>query len=138
MILATSALLAVLRGGGDMEQFATVIHSADICRLSVISYVELTLMIDGQLGPEGTRQADHFIRRAAIELESVSVEQGRIARQAFFDFGTGRHRAGLNFGDCFAYALAKAFDEPLLFKSGGFEHTDVESALSLSAANDKP
>jgi hypothetical protein len=88
------------------------------------------MVIEKQLGPEGMRQADAFFRRAAIDIEPVTVEQGHLARQAFLDFGKGRHRAGLNFCDCFAYALARALDEPLLFKGNDFTETDIRSAAS--------
>ncbi len=86
------------------------------------------MVIEKQLGPEGMRQADAFFRRAAIEIEPVTVEQGHLARQAFLGFGKGRHKAGLNFGDCFAYALARDFDEPLLFKGAEFTETDIRPA----------
>ena len=73
-----------------------------------------------------------FFRRAGITVEPFTVEQAHIARQAFHDFGKGRHAAGLNFGDCFAYALAKILDEPLLFKGEDFRKTDIVPALSRS------
>jgi ribonuclease VapC len=75
-----------------------------------------------------SREFDRFIRRAGIEVVPVNLEQSELARQAYRDFGTGRHPAGLNFGDCFAYALAKYIDEPLLFKGNGFSRTDVRIA----------
>ncbi len=83
------------------------------------------MVIENQLGPEGMRQAEAFFRRAGIIIEPVTVEQGELARQAFIDFGKGRHKAGLNFGDCFAYALAKVTGEPLLFKGSDFSQTDI-------------
>src|SRR3546814_4124806 len=69
-----------------------------------------------------------FFRRAGITIEPVTLDHGELARQAFLDFGKGRHKAGLNFGDCFSYALAKATDEPLLFKGNDFALTDIEAA----------
>ncbi|MBT0667372.1 type II toxin-antitoxin system VapC family toxin [Novosphingobium profundi] len=132
MIIDTSALISILYGEEEAATFTTIIQNADICRLSVATYVELTIVIEKQLGPEGTRHAENFVRRAGIRVEPVTVEQGLIARQAFFDFGSGRHAAQLNYGDCFAYALAKAYDEPLLFKGSGFHLTDAESALPQS------
>jgi ribonuclease VapC len=129
VIVDTSALIAILYGEQEAPIFAEIIHKADVCRLSVASYVELTIVVEKQLGPEGTRHAENFVRRAGIQIEPVTLEQGLIARQAFFDFGKGRHRAALNYGDCFPYALAKAVDEPLLFKGNDFSQTDVESAL---------
>lgn len=137
MILASSALLAVLSGADEAEVIVSLIQGSTACRLSIANYVELSLVIEARLGPEGTRHADNFVRRAAIGLEPVSVEQGRIARQAFFDFGGDRHPAALNFGDCFAYALSKAFNEPLLFIGGGLAHTDVAIAHPL-VGNEQP
>lgn len=133
MIVDTSALVAILYGEDEAADFARMIQHADISRLSIANYLELTIVVEKQLGPEGTRHAESFVRRAGILIEPVTVEQGLIARQAFFDFGKGRHKAQLNFGDCFAYALAKAIDEPLLFKGGDFTHTDVERALPSPA-----
>lgn len=130
MIVDTSALVAILYGESEAAQFTQIIHEAPICRLSVASYLELTMVIESQLGPEATRNAESFIRRAGILIEPVTTEQGLIARQAFFDFGKGRHKAQLNFGDCFAYALAKAVEEPLLFKGNDFSHTDVALAAA--------
>jgi ribonuclease VapC len=86
------------------------------------------MVIEKQLGPDGMRQAEAFFRRAGIAIEPVTVDQGELARQAFLDFGKGRHKAGLNFGDCFSYALAKVTGEPLLFKGGDFGETDIAAA----------
>jgi ribonuclease VapC len=84
--------------------------------LSVANYVELAMVVESQLGPEGMQQTQTFLRRAAIAIEPVTIGHGELARQAFLDFGKGRHKACLNFGDCFSYALAKTTGEPLLFK----------------------
>jgi ribonuclease VapC len=80
-------------------------------------------------GTEAIGQCDMFFRRAGILIEPVTIDQAHLARQAFHDFGKGRHAAGLNFGDCFAYALAKHSGEPLLFKGGDFRKTDISSAF---------
>ena len=127
MIIDTSALVAILYGEPEAESFTQHIHAANTCRISVANHVELSIVVERQMGPEGLRQADVFIRRAGITIEPVTLEQGDLARQAFLDFGKGRHRAALNFGDCFAYALAKATGEPLLFKGYDFALTDVNS-----------
>lgn len=128
MILDTSAAVAILYKEPEAEIFAKIIHDADVCRISVASYVELSIVIENQLGPEGMRQAEAFFRRAGITIEPVTIDHGELARQAFLDFGKGRHKAGLNFGDCFPYALAKATGEPLLFKGNDFSQTDIEAA----------
>jgi len=127
MIIDTSALVAILYGEPEAERFTQHIHAANACRISVANHVEFSIVVERQMGAEGLRQADVFIRRAGITIEPVTLEQGDLARQAFLDFGKGRHRAALNFGDCFAYALAKATGEPLLFKGYDFALTDVNS-----------
>ena len=128
MIIDTSALVAILYREPEAEEFVRLVHDADVCRLSVASHIELAIVVESQLGPEGARQAEAFIRRAGIVLEPVTLQQDELARQAFIDFGKGRHPAGLNFGDCFAYALAKATGEPLLFKGADFGRTDIVPA----------
>jgi ribonuclease VapC len=129
MILDTSALVAVLFGEPEADAFTRLIHDAERCLISAGSFLELSIVIERQAGPEAARQCDMFFRRAGIIIEPFTVEQAHIARQAFHDFGKGRHRAGLNFGDCFAYALSKVTDEPLLYKGNDFRKTDVAGAL---------
>jgi len=129
MILDTSAMVAILYREPEAAAFVQLIHDAEMCRISVASHVELSMVMEKQLGPEGMRQAEAFFRRAGIAIEPVTVEQGELARQAFLDFGKGRHKAGLNFGDCFSYALAKATGEPLLFKGNDFAATDIQAAM---------
>ncbi len=121
-------MVAILYREPEAAFFAQLIHDAETCRISVASYVELSMVIEQQLGPGGMRQAEAFVRRAGITIEPVTVDHGEVARQAFLDFGKGRHRAGLNFGDCFSYALAKATGEPLLFKGRDFSRTDIKPA----------
>ncbi|MBS7701577.1 MULTISPECIES: type II toxin-antitoxin system VapC family toxin [unclassified Chelatococcus] len=128
MIIDTSAMVAILYREGEAEAFAQIIHDAEVSRISVANYVELSMVIENQLGPDGMRQAEAFIRRAGITIEPVTLEHGELARQAFLDFGKGRHKAGLNYGDCFSYALAKATGEPLLFKGNDFSQTDIATA----------
>jgi len=129
MILDTSALAAIFFGEAESDRYIRTIHDADLCRISAANFVELSMVIEGQLGPEAGRQCDAFLRRAEIVIESVTVEHAHLARQAFLDFGKGRHPAGLNFGDCFSYALAKATGEPLLFKGQDFSQTDIQPAI---------
>lgn len=88
------------------------------------------MVIEYRMGAEQSRQVDHFLDRARIAVEPVTLEQGRVARQAFLDFGKGRHPAGLNFGDCLAYALARISGGPLLYKGPDFAATDLEDASS--------
>ena len=126
MILDSSAIVAVLRSEPEAIAFAKAIESAGACHVSAASYVEAAVVIDSGGDPIASRRFDDFFRAAHVAVESVSPSQAVLARQAYRDFGKGRHKAGLNFGDCFAYALAKEMDEPLLFKGGDFQHTDVE------------
>lgn len=128
MIIDTSALVAILYREPEAAEFARIIHGAEVCRISVATYVELSMVIENQLGPEGMRQAETLLRRAGVVIEPVTVDHGEHARQAFLDFGKGRHKAGLNLGDCFSYALAKATGEPLLFKGTDFSQTDIRAA----------
>ena len=129
MILDTSALIAVLFGEPEADPYTRLIHGADRCLISAGSFLELSIVIERQAGSEVARQCDTIFRRAGIIEEPFTVEQSHIARQAFHDFGKGRHPAGLNFGDCFAYALTKVTGEPLLFKGDDFGKTDIVSAL---------
>ena len=128
MILDTSAIIAVLFNEDDAEVYAEAIARADSCRMSAATFVEAAIVVEAQTRNNGGRQLDAFIRRASIGIEPVTEEQAYIARQAFMDFGKGRHSAGLNYGDCFSYALAKAAREPLLFKGKDFAQTDLVAA----------
>ncbi|HEV2351018.1 MAG TPA: type II toxin-antitoxin system VapC family toxin [Terriglobia bacterium] len=129
MILDTSALAAIFFGEPEAALYTKLIQAGDRCLMSAANFVELCIVIEGQIGLDAGRQCDVFFRRAGIIIEPVTVEQAHLARQAFLDFGKRRHAAGLNFGDCFAYALAKVTGEPLLFKGKDFSKTDITSAL---------
>ena len=128
MILDTSALLAVLFREPEAKRFAEAISSAAVVRLSSASYVEAAINVDRNGDEERRAKLDSILAELSIQIEPVTVEQAFLARQAFVLFGKGRHKAGLNFGDCFTYALAKKYREPLLFKGGDFGYTDLESA----------
>ena len=130
MIIDTSALIAILVAEPEAPVYAAAIADASNCRISAANYVETAVMIEALNPLEGARQFDTFMRRAGITVEPVTEEQALLARQAYADYGKGRHPAGLNFGDCFAYALAKAYREPLLFKGNDFGRTDIPVALS--------
>jgi ribonuclease VapC len=130
MILDTSAVIAILADEPDSDRYIDAISRAPRCRISAGNFLELSVVIDAQFGPEVMRQCEALFRRAGIAIEPVTLEQAQVARQGYHDFGKGRHKAGLNFGDCFAYALAKVAGEPLLFKGEDFGKTDVASALA--------
>jgi len=129
VILDTSALVAIFFGEPEQEDFVRRIQAAEDCRISVVNHLELFMVIEHRLGAESSRQIDFFLDRAQIGVEPVTLEQGRLARQAFLDYGKARHPAGLNFGDCFAYALARVTGQPLLFKGDDFAATDLVNAL---------
>ena len=126
MIVDTSAVLAVLFSEPDAERYATAILTASPCRMSVANLLEASIVI----GTRGAADAklDAFIDEAEIELLPVTHEQVEAARDAWRRYGKGRHAAALNFGDCFAYALATTTGEPLLFKGEDFRLTDVVRA----------
>jgi ribonuclease VapC len=125
MVVDTSAVLAVLQDEAERRSFNEAIEASDAVALSVASLVETSIVIESRYGAEGLRALDRFIERAGIVVAGVDLEQGKVARDAFSRFGKGRHPAGLNFGDCFAYALARVLGEPLLFKGEDFARTDV-------------
>jgi len=128
VIVDTSAIVAVLFDESDARAYAEAISRSESCRMSAATFVETALVVEAQTKNNGGRQLDAFIRRASIGIEPVTVEHAHLARQAFLDFGKGRHPAGLNYGDCFSYALSKATREPLLFKGNDFAKTDLISA----------
>jgi len=130
VILDTSAVIAILRDEPEAAQFAKAIEKAAHRRISAVNYVEAAAVIDASKDPVASRRFDELLEEGEVVIESVTDSQARIARQAYRDFGKGSgHPASLNFGDCFAYALAKAKREPLLFKNKDFSRTDVASAL---------
>jgi ribonuclease VapC len=131
VILDSSAVVAVLRAEPEAPEIVRTMDGAETCSISVVSYVEAAIVIDSSRDPIASRRFDDFFREAEIVLEPVTRRQAEIAREAYRDFGKGRHRAGLNFGDCFAYALAKSLNEPLLFKGNDFRHTDIQPAADL-------
>jgi ribonuclease VapC len=129
MIIDTSALIAILFDETDARLYAEAIVAADDRWISAAIFVETSIVVEAQTRGSGASQLDALLRTAGIAIEPVTEEQARIARQAFVDFGKGRHPAGLNFGDCFSYALAKVAGRPLLFKGEDFSKTDVESVI---------
>ena len=129
MIVDTSAVLAILFNESDAATYAKAIAEAGSRRMSAANFVEAAIVVEAQTQASGSRQFDAFFRCAGIVIEPVTEEQAHAARQAYTDFGKGRHAAGLNFGDCFAYALAKIAGEPLLFKGQDFCQTDITPAL---------
>ncbi len=128
MIIDTSVALAVVLDESDCNRFLAILNREETIRMSVAGYLEASINLDRNYGPQRRAALDTLIAEFDIRLEPVTVEQIHIASRAFVLFGKGRHRAALNFGDCFSYALAKAYSEPLLFKGNDFSQTDLETA----------
>jgi ribonuclease VapC len=134
VIIDTSALIAILRAEDDAGDMALAIEEAQVRRISAANFVETAVIIDASRDPIASRRFDELVEVAELRVEAVTVGQARIARDAYRDFGKGSgHKARLNFGDCFAYALAKATGEALLFKGDDFGHTDITPALPPTA-----
>lgn len=130
MIVDSSALIAILRDESDAAEIAGAIEGAVVRRISAANLLEAAVVIDGSRDPVASRRFDDLVREAGLLVEPVTESQARIARAAYRDFGKGSgHAARLNFGDCFAYALAKERAEPLLFKGDDFSRTDLAPAL---------
>jgi ribonuclease VapC len=131
MIIDASALIAILRDEPEAGTFAEAIAGTNTRRVSAVNYVEAAAVIDASRNPVASRRFDDLFREADLIIEQVTEAQARIAREAYRDFGKGSgHPAGLNFGDCFAYALAKTTGEPILFKGDDFSRTDLSPALT--------
>ena len=130
MIVDSSALVAILRNEPEAASYARAIETSRVRRVSAVNYVEAAIVIDLSRDPVASRRFDELFRVAELAIEPVDEVQAKLAREAYRDFGRGSgHKAGLNFGDCFAYALAQSTGEPLLFKGDDFAATDVASAL---------
>ena len=130
MVVDASALLAILQAEPEARGFAEAIEAAASPTLSVVSFVEASMVLDSRYGAAGRDWLDRLLRECGMEPVPVDLEQARIARDAFRDFGKGRHPARLNFGDCFSYALARQRSETLLFKGGDFALTDIRPAVA--------
>ena len=126
MVLDTSAILAILQDEPERRKFNEAIEAAETRSLSTASFVECSMILESRYGADGVRDLDLFIAKAQVSLVPVDEEQADLARRAFRKYAKGRHPAGLNFGDCFSYALARALEEPLLFKGNDFAQTDIE------------
>lgn len=133
MVIDTSAILAILQDEPERRAFNEAIEAAATRSISVANWFEVSMVIETRNGAEGVRDLDIFFDRAAIGIVPVDLEQGKAARRAFSRFGKGRHPAGLNYGDCFAYALATQLGEPLLFKGDDFGKTDITAASASSS-----
>jgi len=125
MVIETFALVAMLTDEPDAQRFEAAVEADPVRLMSTASYLEAAIVIEQRFGEPGGRELDLWLHRAGVDLVSVDAEQAEVARSAYRRFGKGRNRAGLNYGDCFAYALAKVSGEPLLYKGDDFANTDI-------------
>ena len=125
MVIDSSALIAILLNEPERRSFNEKIEASAVRMISAGSLLETAMVIESRLGESGRQELDLFIQKASIKVMSFDADQAELARGAFRQYGKGRNPAGLNFGDCFSYALAKATGEPLLFKGNDFSRTDI-------------
>jgi len=125
MVIDTSAIAAILFDEPDAAALEGKIAEDPVRLMSAATLFEAAIVIEARLGDPGGREFDLWLHRAEVEIVPVDDEQADMARRAWRRFGRGRHPAGLNYGDCFSYALAATHDEPLLFKGDDFTKTDV-------------
>ena len=125
MVIDTSALVAMLNDEPEADRFEAAVEADRVRLMSAASYLETAIVIETRFGEPGGRELDLWLHRAAVDLVAVDADQADIARVAYRRYGKGRHRAGLNYGDCFSYALAKVSGQPLLFKGDDFAQTDI-------------
>jgi ribonuclease VapC len=130
MVIDTSALVAMLNDEPEAERFETVVEADHVRLMSAASYLETAIVIETRFGEPGGRELDLWLHRAAVDLVAVDADQADAARVAYRMYGKGRHRAGLTYGDCFSYALAKVSGQPLLFKGDDFARTDIRGVLA--------
>jgi len=126
VVLDTSAILAILLNEPERRHFNELIEADGMRLISAATFLEASLVIESRQGPAAGRELDLLLHRAQVSIVPVDAEQAEIARVAWRKFGKGRHTAGLNFGDCFSYALARVSGEPLLAKGADFAKTDIK------------
>jgi ribonuclease VapC len=126
MVIDSSAIIAVLLNEASAAHIAHAIEASSQRLLSAANLLEASIVIESRKGEAGGRELDLLLYRAAIEIVAVDQDQAEIARIAWRRFGKGRHPAGLNYGDCFAYALARTRQLPLLFQGDDFSQTDID------------
>jgi len=128
MVIDASALVAVIRAEPEAEAFARAMARADNCHISPVNWFETALKAEKESKAD-IATLERMSAHLNLQVVPTDEVQMRLAIRAWRDFGKGRHKAKLNLGDCFAYALAKSLNEPLLFKGNDFPHTDVIAAV---------
>lgn len=127
MVIDTSAIIAIAFNEPDAFEFEQRIADDPVRLMSAANVLEAAMVIETRLGEAGGSELDLWLHKADVEVVAVEAEHADLARRAWRRYGKGRHMAGLNYGDCFAYALATATGEPLLFKGNDFAQTDIKS-----------
>ncbi len=125
MVVDTSALVCIIRNEPEAREFLGLVQRDPVRLISIVSMVEAGIVLENRFGVAGSRELENVIAGLRLQIEPVTAEQGRMALLAFWRYGRGIHPAGLNFGDCFPYALAKVTGERLLYQGNDFGQTDV-------------
>lgn len=128
MVIDSSAIVAILQLEPEASRFSELIDRMHVNRIAAPNVLEIALVMGARKGAEGFIRMDAFLSAAGIETVPFTADHAAVARQAFMRYGKGRHPAGLNFGDCIAYATARLENMPLLFKGDDFRLTDIEVA----------
>ena len=131
MVIDISALIAILFGEPETLYFTRALADETLKLISSINALETGIVVEARKGEAGGREFDLLLHRAQIEIVAINAYQAELARAAWRKYGKGNHPAGLNIGDCCAYALAKYSGEPLLFKGDDFNQTDIQAAKTL-------
>lgn len=129
IVIDTSAMIAILRKEPERDLFADLIGEADAAFFSAVGYLEASMVLVGRGRRRRAAELDNLMDELAVELVAFDEQQAKISQDAFIRFGKGRHPAGLNFGDCISYALARSRGLPLLYKGDDFAKTDIASAM---------
>ncbi|WP_165214266.1 type II toxin-antitoxin system VapC family toxin [Affinirhizobium pseudoryzae] len=128
MVIDSSAITAILANEADAESLERRLLADPVRLISAANFLELAIVIEAKFGDAGAKELNTWFELAAVNIVPVDAALADVARQAWRRFGKGRHAAALNFGDCFSYAMAKAHNQPLLFKGNDFSQTDIPAA----------
>ncbi|AFL50672.1 ribonuclease VapC [Sinorhizobium fredii] len=128
MVIDTSAIVAIAFNEPEAETYEQKVVDAPRRFISAATVLELAIVIEARLGEAGAAELDLWLHKAGVEIVAVDADQIAVARRAWRSYGKGRHPAGLNYGDCFSYALSKSRSEPLLYKGDDFTRTDIAAA----------
>jgi ribonuclease VapC len=131
MVIDTSALIAILFGEPEAISFSRAIADESRKLISAFNALETGIVVEAKKGEAGGRELDLLLHRSQIEIVAINADQAELARTAWRKYGKGNHPAGLNVGDCCAYALAKYSGEPLLYRGNDFSQTDIQPAIAL-------